>query len=118
MHMANARIVLNEDDVPGANLFKEPSNCSVEELKQWLHCHGLKRTGGKDELVERVRFNIGIIKVDSKIDGGKWYEYKKNGTTEVSEDLFPNNGWKNFASRNIPSMFNYGHVYHYLIETV
>ena len=41
-----------------------------------------------------------------------------NGTTEVSEDLIPNNGWKKFPSRNIPSMFNYDHVYHYLIETV
>ena len=32
MNMANARIVLHEDDVPGAKLFEEPSNCSVEEL--------------------------------------------------------------------------------------
>ena len=47
MNIANARIVLNEDDVPGAKLFKERSKCSVEELKRWLHCHGLKRTGEK-----------------------------------------------------------------------
>ena len=26
--MANPRIVLKEDDVPGAKLFKEPGNCS------------------------------------------------------------------------------------------
>ena len=45
--MANARIVLNEDDVPGAKLFKEPSNCSVEELKRWLHCQWFKTNGEK-----------------------------------------------------------------------
>ena len=72
--MANARIVLNEDDVPGAKLFKEPSNCSVEELKRWLHCHGLKRTGEKDELVEKVRLRIEVIKVDHKI--GLWINKK------------------------------------------
>ena len=77
MNMANIRIVLNEDDVPSAKLFKEPCNCSVEELKRWLHCHGLKRTGKKYELVERVRLSIGVIKVDPEIDVGKWYEYKK-----------------------------------------
>ena len=36
MNMANARIVLNEDDVPGAKRFNEPSNCSVEELKTMI----------------------------------------------------------------------------------
>ena len=40
----------------------------------------------------------------------------KNGTTEVSEELIPNNGWKNFPSRDIPSMFNYDHVYPYLTD--
>ena len=53
--MANPRIVLNEDDVPGVKRFNEPS-------KRWLHCHGLIRTGGKDELVEKVRLSIDVIK--------------------------------------------------------
>ena len=28
----------------------------------------------KVELIERVRLSNGIVKIDPKIDGGKWYE--------------------------------------------
>ena len=45
--MDNNKIVLNEEDVPGAKLMKAPNDCCVEELKRWLECHGLKRTGKK-----------------------------------------------------------------------
>ena len=51
--MAN-RIVLNEEDVPGAKLTKDPSTYSIEELKRWLECHGLEKGGKENELVERV----------------------------------------------------------------
>ena len=34
-----------EEDVPGAKLTKDPDDCSVEKLKRWLQCHGLKRLG-------------------------------------------------------------------------
>ena len=44
--MAN-RIVLDEDDVPGAKLIKKPQDCSVLELKRWLECHGFKKSGKK-----------------------------------------------------------------------
>ena len=37
----------------------------------------LKKGGKRIELVERVRLSIGMIKVDPKIDDGKWYELKK-----------------------------------------
>jgi hypothetical protein len=53
----------------GAKLTKNPSVCTTEELKRWLECHRLKKGGKKNELVERVRLSIGIINVDSKIDG-------------------------------------------------
>ena len=48
--MDNNKIVLNEEDVPGAKLMKAPNDCCVEELKRWLECHGLKRTGKKTNL--------------------------------------------------------------------
>ena len=48
-------IFLNESDMPGAKSVKEPLECSVEELKAWLQCHGLKKSGKEHELVERVR---------------------------------------------------------------
>ena len=73
---------------------------------------------GKKELVERVSLSVGIIKVDPKIDGGKWYELKKGGIIKDTDVTLPIDGWKNFPSRNIPSMFNYGHLYFYLVESI
>ena len=46
--------ILEEDDVPGAKLNKVPEKCIVDELKRWLECHSLKKSGKKDELVKRV----------------------------------------------------------------
>ena len=45
--------VLQEDDVPGAILLNDLTKCTVEELKRWLECHGLKKVE-KDELIRRV----------------------------------------------------------------
>ena len=52
------QVFLYEEDVPGAKLMKDP----------------------KDELVERVQMNLGKIKIDPNVDGGKWYQLKKNGS--------------------------------------
>ena len=60
--MASDTFVLSENDVPGAKLKSDPIHCSVDELKRWLYCHGIKRTGKKDELVERVRLSVGILR--------------------------------------------------------
>ena len=62
-----------------------------------------------------------MIKVDPKIDDGKWCELKKTGCFGKPADadsLIPQNGWQVFPSRNIPSMFNYGLVYYYLLESI
>lgn len=46
--------MLSEEDVPGAK-FKHVviEEHSVAELKRWLECRGLKRTGRKADLVKR-----------------------------------------------------------------
>jgi hypothetical protein len=92
------------------------------ELKRWLECHGEKRSGKRQELVDRVKGCIALkIKVDPKVDGGKWYEIKTKSQTSSdieSSSKFPESGWKTFPSRNIPVMFNYGYVYHHLVESV
>ena len=115
-------VVLREEDVPGAKLSKDPSECTVEELKRWLNCHGLKKCGRKGELVERVRLASGKVKVDPKIDAGQWYEMKKKSICPITANAigmsFPQSGWKQFPSQNIPTNFNYGHVYYYLIESI
>lgn len=30
----------------------------------------------------------------------------------------PQTGWKAFPSQDLPSLFNYGHVYHYALESL
>ena len=120
--MADHTVVLYEEDVPGAKLMKDPNDWSVEELKRWLQCHGFKNTVTKVELIERVRLSNGIVKIDLKIDGGKWYEYKRTGSVVQDSEtdvLVPRDGWKRFPSCNTSSMFNYGHLYYYLVvETI
>ena len=71
--------------------------------------------------------------MDPKVDGGKWYVLKEQeipstvdilaeGCLEIVHHVAvsqPNsNQWKVFPNTNIPSMFNYGHIYHYLVEEV
>ncbi len=39
-------VKLTESDVPGASLKQDDVAChTVDELKRWLQCHGLKITG-------------------------------------------------------------------------
>ena len=72
-------------------------------------------SGKKQELIERVGLSIGRIKVDPKIDGGKWYELKKRNSVYCENTCLdvsvPQNGWKSFPSGNVPSMFNYAIVH-------
>ena len=75
----DSRIVLAEENVPGEKLTKKPEMCSVVVLKRWLECHGLKKSVNECDLIETVNQSIGLIKVDPKVDGGKWYDLKKKG---------------------------------------
>ena len=128
----NGAVILREEDVPGAKLTKSPASCSNVELKRWLECRGAKKSGKKAELVERVEgyFSIGK-QIDPKVDGGKWYQakaakQKQAKTVELNahdgnageKALKETTAWQRFPSRNLPSMYNYGHVYHYLVESV
>lgn len=48
------RIILEENDVPGASFqYNVIEKHSVEQLKRWLTCRGLKVSGKKSILVER-----------------------------------------------------------------
>ena len=40
-------IILEENDVPGSKLTKDPSACTITELQRWLECHGQKKSGRK-----------------------------------------------------------------------
>ena len=63
--------ILEESDVPGAKLKKNPENCIVDELKRWLECHSLKRSGKRDVLIQRVKDALPMnLPVNSNVDGG------------------------------------------------
>ena len=109
-------------------MLKEPEKCVVEELKRWLECHGLKKSGRKAELIKRVKDGLKLnLPVDPKIDGGKWYNLKTEDSTSIENTSsktsiaslgeLPKNGWRLFPSKNLPANFNYGHVCLYLVES-
>lgn len=64
-----------------------------------------------------------LDQIDINIDQGKWYDIKlgKVKPESVKKNqpaISPVLGWKTFPSRPIPVNFNYGHIYHYLLESV
>ena len=62
-------IFLKEDEIQSAKLVTEPSEYSVEELKRWLECYGLKKNRKKHEFVEILKELLKLsVKVDPKVD--------------------------------------------------
>ena len=48
------RLTLTEEDVPGASLtYAQLERHSVEQLRRWLVCRGMKRFGNKSALLQR-----------------------------------------------------------------
>ena len=52
--LKNDVILTENDGVPGAKFHKSPENYSVQQLKRWLKCRGIKVSGKRDELIARV----------------------------------------------------------------
>ena len=115
-------IFLKGNDMTGAKLVKEPSEFSAEELKRQLEIHGQKKSGKKHELVEIIKGLLKLnVKIDPKVDGGHWHNVKISVNKQNNDStnfLIPQVGWTMFPSQDIPVNFNYGHVYHYIIESV
>ena len=47
-------ILTQNDDVPGSKFEREPKSYTVEQLKRWLKCRGLKQSGKRPDLLVRV----------------------------------------------------------------
>ena len=64
--------------------------------------------------------------LDSSIDDGKWFALKaikenselKGNNSVVSLPVIPTTGWREFQSHDIPSLFNYGHIHYYALESI
>ena len=122
--------VLTEDDnVPGSKFDRDPQEYTVDQLKRWLKCRGLKLSGKRHDLVKRVSDCIKCGNhntLDASINNGKWFAAKVLKETpqiqaigsSISLPFIPLTGWQNFPSHCIPSIFNYGHVYYYALKSL
>ena len=121
-------ILTENDDVPGSKFTSCPEDYTVEQLKRWLKCRGLKQSGKRQELITRVKDCIvsgNQHLLDPGIDDGKWLKAKEdreNGCSLAKNKSLvpdpPEKNWRTFPSNNIPSLYNYGHVYHYALESL
>ena len=77
---AQSFTILTEDDgILGSKFEKEPEEYTVEHLKRWLKCRGLKQSGKRGEFLNRVRDCIASgshRKNEPSIDDEKWYAAK------------------------------------------
>ena len=122
-------VLTEEDGVPGSKFEREPEEYTVDQLKRWLKCRGLKLSGKREDLVQRVRDCVrsgNYHTLDPAIDHGKWFAAKvlqensdvKTNSGSISIPCIPSTGWRVFPSQNIPSLFNYGHVHYYALESI
>ena len=75
----------------------------------YFRCKNCLRSGRKDM-------------IDITVDGGKWYERKKQGSASNSASTVipPVTGWKGLLNNTaaIPHLFNFGNVYHWMVESL
>ena len=50
----NPTFLTENDGVLGSKFDSEPENYTVEKLKRWLKCRGLKQSGKRSDLLARV----------------------------------------------------------------
>ena len=54
-NVSKARILNQNDGVPGSKFEQDPENYTNTQLKRWLKCRGLKLSGKRADLIARVR---------------------------------------------------------------
>ncbi|KAK3919042.1 Transportin-1 [Frankliniella fusca] len=120
--------LFENDGVPGSKLdTRILQRYTTTQLRRWLECRKLPTKGNKDCLIARISNKVktgrGHI-LDIGVDGGKWLEIKRNkllqqsGTNVPKKETLPITGWRPFPGFKIPTMFNEGHIYHWIVESV
>ena len=122
-------VLIKDDDVPGSKFERDFQEYTVDKLKRWLKCRGLKLSSKRNSLVNSVSNCIksgNHHMLDASIDNAKWFtakvlkecsELQATGSS-TSLPFIPSTGWHDFPSHCIPSLFNYGHVYYYTLESL
>lgn len=78
-NISKARILTENDSVPGLKFKQDLENYMVSQLKRWLKCWGLRLSGKRTDLVARIRDCLksgNFYVLDSSTDNGKWLEAK------------------------------------------
>jgi hypothetical protein len=125
----NLTTLTENDGVPGSYFEHDPSDYTVDQLKRWLKCRGLKQSGKRQVLVQRVSDCISSgnhRSLDVSIDGGKWLAAKVLRENSAQSAVKKNQriadipvpplpvDWDKFQSKDIPPYYNYGHIIHIL----
>ena len=111
--LQNVAILTENDGVPESKCESDPENYTVEQLKRWLKCRGIKQGGKRNDLVTRVPDSLSSgnhIVLDPSIDNGKWLQLKilkENNASvlsnikknELNIPVIPESGWKPFPSQ-------------------
>ena len=72
-------VLTDEDGVPGPKFERDPEEYTVDQLKRWLKCRGLKLNGKRGELLKRMSDCVksgNHHTLDPSIDNGKWFTAK------------------------------------------
>lgn len=72
--LRSSTVLTQDDGVPGSKFEREAENYTVDQLRRWLKCIGLKLCGKRDDLVKRVTECTKAGKhhtLDPSIDEGK-----------------------------------------------
>lgn len=72
-------ILFEDDDVPGSKFEWDLQEYTVDQLKRWFKCKGLKLSGKRDDLVKHVSDCIKCGNhhtLNVSIDNGKWFPAK------------------------------------------
>ena len=117
-NVSKARILSQNDGVPGSKLEQYPANYTNTQLKRWLKCRGLKLSGKRAELISRVSDCLksgNHYVLDSSIDEAKWLQAKiliikesninRIHLKDLTVPQTPKSGWRVFPSQDIPSLW-------------
>ena len=77
--LQNVAILTENDGVPESKCESDAENYTVEQLKRWLKCRGIKQGGKRNDLVTRVPDSLSSgnhTVLDPSIDNGKWLQSK------------------------------------------
>lgn len=85
----------------------------------------MKQSGKRDELVKRVaEYEEGTMYSTRAWLAAKVIKESNDLRTsqgvhsKVFVPVMPKSDWRSFQSQDIPTLFNYGHVQHYVLESI